>query len=274
LLRVLPRLGLPTLCLIAACGKAPTPDAGVPDAGADAGPTCLDPDSGTPDAGDGDGGDLSCLNQPLPAGAVSHLTISGFVTAAGLARKPVEGAQVELYDEAGTQVLSTAVSAPDGGTWSVDTDIGCAPFLGSLRASDPDAGFSDAWYYPAAPFRHDRAALELVVFDAAAQGLIAAIAQVTIQPGTGALALGVDDCSGHAMFGATVASSPAGKVRYVSEQGLPSPMGTATSSKGQALIFNVPPGSVELTATVNGQTLRSKTVTVRDGTITATTLTP
>jgi hypothetical protein len=271
---VLRRLALPTLCIFAAaCGKAPAPDAGV-DAGVDAGATCLDPDAGPADAGAGDGGDLSCLGQPLPVGAVGHLTISGFVTAAGIARKPIDGALVELFDPSGTRVLSSALSATDGGTWSVDTDLGCTPSVLALRAGKPDAGFADGWYYPPAPFRRDRQGLELVVFDAAAQALVAGIAQVTIQPGTGAIALGVDDCSGRAVFGATVASSPAGTVRYISELGFPSTNEMATTSKGQALIFNVAPGAVQLTATVGGQTLRSKTITVRDGTITTTTLTP
>lgn len=253
-----------------ACGKAPPVG---DDAGFDAGPVCLDSDSGVADAGPGDGGDFSCLGQPLPTVAVAQLDLGGFVTAAGLSRTPVEGALIELMDPSGS-VVASAVSGTDGGRYAVSTAIGCAPYAGSMRASKPDAGFSDNWYYPSAPWRMSRSSLELVIFDGAAQTLVAGIAGVTVQPGTGALALGVDDCAGRPMSGATVTTSPAGTVRYVSALGFPSATETATTGKGQLIVFNVPPGMVELNAMAAGQTLRSKRVLVHENAITSTTLTP
>ena len=262
------------LLLAAACSSPPAPiDAGT-DAGADAGRTCLDPDAGpTPDAGGLDGGDLTCLGQPLPTVAVDALAIEGFVSSAGLVRNPVAGALVELFDSSGA-LLDSATTTADGGRYQLDTVIGCAPLSGSVRGSNPDAGFFDIWYYPPQPWRRSRAGLELTIFDTAARNLAAGIAQVTIQNGTGALALGVEDCTGTPISGATVSTNAGGDVRYVSDLGLPSMMLTATTGKGQVLVFNVAPGDVMLTATVNGQTLRTKTVGVRADAITATTLVP
>ncbi len=264
----------PLLVVLSACsGKSPAADAGV-DAGVDAGPTCLDPDAGPPaDAGGFDGGDFSCKGMAPPAGAVQELRIGGTVTVAALMRSPVPGAKVELFDEAGT-LLDTSESNADGG-YTVKHDIGCAPFNGYVRGSHPDAGYYDFYYYPPAPWRRGRTDLELALLNDATRNLATLFAMVTITPGMGAIALGVEDCTRTPITGATIAVMPSGDVRYVAGNGIPvaPSMQSSTSPKGQALIFNVPPGSATVTVTVAGQTL-TRTVAVRADAITTTTLVP
>ncbi len=261
--------------VLVACGKTPSPvDSGVPDAGApDAGRQCLDPDAGPPvDAGERDGGDFSCAGQTPPQLATPSFTVDGTVTAAGISRNPVDGALVELFNAGGT-LLDSELSA-DGGSYQLGADLGCTALDGYLRASKPDAGFYDIYYYPTFPWRRPRSALELVVFDDAARQLVSAFAGVTIQAGTAALALGVDDCAGAPVSGATVATNPSGDVRYVAGNGLPTSGATSTSAKGQALVFNLPPGPVTLTVSARGQTFRVRTIPARADAITSTTLVP
>lgn len=273
---------LAPLFLLIACSSSPgpvdsgTPDAGTPDSGTpDAGKACLDPDSGTPsDAGRdaGDGGDFSCAGAAVPQLATPTFTVDGIVTSAGLTRRPVTGALVELFGPTGAP-LGTDVTA-DGGTYALSTDLSCAPLAGYLRASHRDAGFYDIYYYPPAPWRRPRSGLELVIFDDAARNLAAGFANVTIMNGTAALALGVDDCAGDPVSGATVTTTPMGDVRYVAASGLPSGTQMSTSSKGQVLIFNLPPGPVTVTGTARGHTFPMKTIDARADAITSTTLTP
>lgn len=266
--------------VLAACGKTPSPlDSGVPDAGSpdaggpDAGRQCLDPDAGPPvDAGERDGGDFSCAGQTPPQLATVTFTVDGTVTAAGISRNPVDGALVELFNAGGT-LLDSELSV-DGGRYALTTNVDCAPLDGYLRASKPDAGFYDIYYYPTFPWRRPRAALELVVFDNAARQLVSGFAGVTIQNGTAALALGVDDCAGAPVSGATVTTNPSGDVRYVAGNGLPTSGAMSTSAKGQALVFNLPPGPVTITVNARGQTFRVRTIDARVDAITSTTMTP
>lgn len=263
---------LALFAVLAGCsGKSPTPDAGV-----DAGPACLDPDAGpAADAGDQDGGDFSCLGMPRPTLAVRDLSIAGFVTTQnGFARNPVPGAHVVLLDENGT-VVDSSTADTDGGRYQLDHTIDCAPFNGAMRASGPDAGYYDFWYYPPTPWQRGRTDLELVILNDGARSLAALVAQVTIMNGTGTLALGIEDCTRTPSSGATVASTPPGDLRYVATNGIPAPPGmfNATTSRGQALIFNLPPGTVTVNVTVGGRVL-TKVASVRADSVTATTIVP
>lgn len=258
--------------LLAACsGKSPTPDAGV-----DAGPVCLDPDAGPPaDAGEADGGDFSCLGQVRPTVAVQDLSIAGFVAAQmGFARVRVPGAQVELFGPGGARVDS-AESDTDGGNYELGHGIGCTAFDGHIRASHPDAGYYDFYYYPPTPWQRGRTDLELVILNDSSRSLAALVAGVTIMNGTGQLALGVEDCTRTPVSNAVVTTMPAGELRYIATNGLPgmANMFPSTTSKGQALIFNLPPGDVTVTVTAQGKTL-TRVVPVRADSVTATTLVP
>lgn len=258
------------------CGKTPAPvDAGVDAGPPDAGPTCLDPDAGTvADAGaTSDGGDFGCRGQPLPRGAVASFTVDGLVTApAGFSRVNVDGALIELFGANGTVLAST--DSRDAGRYALSAEIGCEPLDGYVRGSKPDAGFYDIYYYPPAPWRRSRSSLELVILDDAARNLVSMIANVMIMNGTAVLALGVNDCAGEPVVGATVTSVPAGDVRYVAPNGIPTDQDMATTSKGQLLIFNLPPGPVQVTATARGTTFTVRTVIGRADAITSTNLTP
>lgn len=264
--------GVLCLCLVGACDKT-TPPTPLPDAGA---PRCLDdrPDASA-DAGAGDGGadagpDLSCQGQPAPGGGQAVLVLSGKVTTAGFTRTPRAGVTVELVQ--GGAVVATA-SSDDAGAWTVSASAGCAPFDGFLRtATPPDSGLFNAYDVPDRPWRYDRDGLELVLFDDTTRGLVGAIAGVTVQPGTGVIALSVEDCAGQPMEGVVLSTADAGTVRYVTAAGLPSSSLSATSANGQALVFNLPPGTASVSATLGAVPVAQRDVAVYPDAVTTTTL--
>lgn len=269
------------LCLwAAACSSKtnpPTPpdpvDAGPPDAGR----VCLDdtPDAGNADAGLADGGgdagpDLSCQGRAAPTGGQAVLVLRGTVTTAGFTRNPREGITVELVQ--GGAVVGSAIS-DDAGAWVVSAPGGCAPFDGFLRTDTaPDSGLFNAHYVPDRPWRYDRGGLELVLFDDTMRTLVGAIAGVTVRPGTGVIALSVDDCAGAGMGGVVFSTADAGTVRYVNAGGLPEAALTSTAASGQALIFNLAPGTATITATLGGATISQRDIPVHADTVTTTTL--
>ena len=271
-------LSLVTLGLfVVACGKAETPDAGldsgvVVDAGAPS--VCLPDgeDAGTPsDAGL----DFSCRGRTPVNGGQAELVVTGTATRAGFMRTPVANVVLDLVLLDGTVLASTL--SGDGGTYELRFDAGCAPLDAEVRATHPpdDAGFALSYSVPNGPFRYDRANLELVMFDQSTQGLVAAIASVTLVPGNAVLALTVEDCNGKDVEGAVVSTvSGMGDVRYVGPNGLPSNMFSATSASGDVLIFNLPGTSVEVVATLDGGVIGQRVIPIHGDAATGTFLAP
>ncbi|GEM_PF-2279474 len=266
----------------AACGT-PTPpkvDAGLTeDAGVDAGPlqVCLADtvDAGAASDAGWDGGyDFSCRGRAAMRGGQAELVIAGFVTRAGFARTPMADIRVDLLTASGS-VLATQLS-DDAGNYRLTFDAGCEPLNGEVRAThpSPDAGFYVSYSIPAAPWIRDRSSLEIFMFDPPTSGLVAALAGVTITDG-GVLALHVADCDGTAVSGAVISTAgDAGVVRYVGANGLPSSTATATNSSGDALIFNLPGTSVEVTATLDGGVIGARIVVVHPNAVSGSTITP
>lgn len=267
-----------TLSVVAfSCGKSEVPDAGVEqDAGFDAGPPplCLPDfeDAGPP----GDGGlDFSCRGRAPSSGGQAQLVVSGTATRAGFTRTPMEGILIDLLSLDGT-VLASAVSN-DAGVYRLAWDAGCYPLDGEVRAThpNPDAGYAVAYTSPAAPWKRDRAGLELVLFDTATRNLAAGIANVTLVDGGAVLALAVEDCNGNGVRGALVATTGAvGDVRYVGAAGLPTTMQMSTGPKGEVVIFNIPGSSVEVIATLDGGVIGQRVVQVHSDAATGTFLSP
>ncbi len=263
-----------------ACGTPVTPpvDAGT-DAGLDAGPqsVCLADtvDAGAASDAGWDGGyDFSCRGRAAIRGGQAELVIAGFATRAGFARKPMADIRIDLLAATGS-VLATQTT-DDAGNYRLTFDAGCEPLNGEVRATHPsaDAGFYVSYAIPAAPWNRDRSSLEIFMFDTQTAGLVAALSNVTVTDG-GVLALHVADCDGIAIAGAVVSTAgDAGVVRYIGASSLPSGTATATNSSGDALIFNLPGTSVEVTARLDGGVIASRVIAVHPNAVSGSTLFP
>jgi hypothetical protein len=80
--------------------------------------------------------------------------------------------------------------------------------------------------------------------------------------GKAVLAVHVVDCDGNSVAGATIATNPAGLVRYIAGTA-PSTTATVTDSTGQAFIFNVPAEPVVVSANLGASVLRAHTINAR-----------
>lgn len=273
-------LALVVVLALVGCGKADGPlDSGVTNV-VDAGPApvCLDdaPDASVVDSGIPVGTDFRCRGQARSAGGQSQLIITGKTSKAGIQRSVLSGVRLELLSREGV-VLATTVSAGDAGLYTLTYDAQCAALEGEVRATSPDvdAGYSVSYTVPESPWQYDRKNLELVMFDSSTSGLAAAVASVTIVPGTAALGVTVIDCAGDPVEGAVVTvPGDAGIVRYVGAVGLPTTTLSATGPTGDLVIFNVPGTSVEVTATRQGQVIGQRVVPVHADAISGTFLAP
>jgi len=210
-----------------------------------------------------------------PGGGQAELVLTGMTTRAGLTRTPLQGVLVELLALDG-RVLASTSSAGDAGSYRLTFDAGCLPVDGEVRATslDVDAGFAPAYAVPDLPWRYDRGNLELVLFDVSTQTLAALFANVQLSDGGAALALTLEDCEGNPVEGAEITTNDAGVIRYVGTSGLPSNMLSATSSEGQAVVFNLYGTSVTVTATRNGTVIGQRTVPIHEGAASGTTISP
>jgi hypothetical protein len=245
--------------------------------GGSGGQVCLEDrfDAGPPLDG-GNGTNFSCFGAAPGEGGQAELIILGNATRAGFTRTGLPDVQLDLLSTSGA-VLATTVSDVDGGAFRLTFDAGCAPLEGEVRAThlDPDAGFYLSYAVPAEPWRYDRSGLELVLFDGLTRGLAAQLAGVTIQNDTAVLALSIDDCDGKPVLDAVVRTADdAGVVRYVGPSGLPTTLLSATGTRGEVVIFNLPGTSADVIATIDGGVIARRVIPVHANAATGSTLHP
>ena len=205
-------------------------------------------------------GPLTCFGEPAPTTADPVVKITGTTTdPQDLTALP--GVAVALQD-ATMGTIATTISDANG-RFSITLNTNGTPVTNvNLLASA--IGRINTYYFPARPLTHD---LEITpglqVISSSESGLLAAGAGFTFTTGAGQILLSINDCIGgpqNGLSGATLASSPSGSVRYF--MGIqPSIPATATDAGGVALMANLPPGKVTLTATVGALTLPARTVT-------------
>jgi hypothetical protein len=167
---------------------------------------------------------------------------------------PVAGAAVEAFLVGTSSPIFTTTSDANG-AFSRQQGFGGMPRNAFLRAS-PN-GYLPSYFYPAVPIAGDvNLAIQMLAAEELATiTMIAGINQ--LDPGKTNLFVSVIDCNGAPVEGATVATTPAGTVRYFADK-MPSQTSIATDAiTGSALIANIPVSNTTISATVNGLTLRS-----------------
>ena len=197
---------------------------------------------------------FACHNQPLPTTAEPQITATGTVIAP-FTGNVVAGATVQGF-LVGTPVALFTVTTDAAGMFSQDQGTGGVPRDAFLKVTA--SGYADSYYHPAVPLTTD--------FDAQIQQLtpadvmtMAAFGEFSIDAGTGHVFIGVIDCNGAPIRGATVSTSPPGTLRYL-YQAMPSASAVATDESGVALVANLPPGPVTIEAMIDGRLLRSHTL--------------
>ena len=195
------------------------------------------------------------------------INVSGSASAIGLGgRDPVEGVVVEAYREGESTVVAMATSAADG-TFTVVVQTGGVPLDGYLLAKH--SPHKNTYLYPPAPLIADTNAATVLLLTSQTFDAVEALTRVTQDTAKGWIGIMVVDAANMPVAGATVSSTPAGVVKY-NASGAPSETAVMTDTDGIAFVFNVGPGTVNVSASKAGSTFRPHPLNARAGEITTT----
>lgn len=220
-------------------------------------------------------GAFSCLGQALPVTAPDPTPLSGKAyTINGASLGPLAAAKVEAYKDGANPVIAMATTAADG-AYSVDLPTAGVPLSGHLKFTK--ATYLDSYVYPPTPVYAATTNGSTLVVNQGGLDLLTTVAQAQDPDTSGAMGIVLIDCNGDYIAGGTVTvkqgATAVGTVRYTTG-GLPDKAATQTDSSGYVLVFDVPPGNVDIGAKVGGMTLRAHTVVVTAHAITITAIVP
>jgi len=181
--------------------------------------------------------------------------------------------QMDELSQADQDYLKTKEAADTTNTpgfYGLTILTGGTPVDGYVRVTE--SGHITTYAYPAQPITRDT--LDNISMVTPAEfSLLAAAAGITPQAGKGFIGVLVKDCTGSAITGATVSTTPAATVLY-NVAGVPSSSATATAGDGIAYVANVTAGDVTVKASASGHTLRQHVVNARGDVITLTEIRP
>lgn len=250
------------LCACSNNKQAPADAPKIIDAAIDAKPIDAPPDAQT--------FDFSCLDMPLPTTATATITLSGSVQVLTFnggtpVLTPVADAKVDACkvgaanctgaNHFGLQATSAALS----GAWSIGpvTTVPAAQPLDAFVHMTPPAASSQrpTSVYPAQPFVANQGTIPVITFTDGMGGsfaLIQAFAGHQQNPANGLVVIAVTDCASKPLKGAIVHVKQNGaEVGQIFDASALSAM-----AGGGFIVFNVPPGPVDVSATFMGMDFR------------------
>ncbi len=212
-------------------------------------------------------GPFTCLGAAPPTTAKQLVMVSGHVVEPSNL-SPISGAMVALQGAQMTSLFMATTDASGGFTFTLNTNG--TPAAGfDLFASA--TGRLSTYYYEPHPITDDISA-DLALLSTQEAAALGMGGGVQIDATHGAALVTVRDCNAMPLAAATVTAS-AGVVRYFNGV-QPSMTATATDGGGVALVAQVPPGPLTLSATVQGMKLPDHQFTVIANTFIQTTLPP
>jgi hypothetical protein len=170
---------------------------------------------------------------------------------------PLAGITVALQSAEMATISSVTTDA--AGAFSFDLNTNGHPVSG-LDLFATMSGLVDTYFFPSRPISADLDVPLSVLSDSEALALSQG-GQFTPVIGEGSILITVDDCTSSGLAGGTLTSTPAGTIVYFSGV-QPDPTLHMTDGGGVAIIANLTPGKVTVTATVQGKTLPSHDVAV------------
>ena len=203
--------------------------------------------------------DFSCITNSQPTTAPAQITASGRTIELTLGGPvPLGGMTVDVYASGGTAPVSTTTSDMTAGAWSTGAmATGMVPWDGFLKASKD--GYRTAFFVPPQKINADYAGVDILTGAADTWSTLEQITHNT-QDDTvnGAFMLKVTDCAGQPITDSVV-NLKQGNTAVGSDFNL----GTlSTKAKGLHIVYNVPAGPTEVTATYMGMTFPTQPLVV------------
>ena len=223
--------------------------------------------------------DFSCAGATPPAVA-TMVSVNGTVQAVdlngttpsivALANAKVDACKVGAPNCTSTNHFgSQATSAADGSYTIGPVTTGGSPVDAYLDADPNMTGYRHIYVYPPAPIRADIPGPVLTFTPTAFAG-IQLFLGVNQSAANGMIAIGIVDCKGTGVNGATISTKQGGvEVGDKKDAGTFNPMGG-----GFWLVFNVPPGDTEVSATYMSHTFAAHVVKSVANTTTETVVVP
>lgn len=190
-------------------------------------------------------------------GGAAPTTAPDMVTLAGNAYDrytPVEvsGAQVTAYRTVDPSHSLYSATSDASGNFAGSLNLGGIPFAGYAKITAP--GYVDTYVFPSTVIVADAMIGSVEFMQATVAGLSTRFATQLDMTKAQVLVV-ANDCDGMGIEDAQVSTEPAAPVFYLSNY-MPAPAGTtATDNTGAAILLNVPPGPVHVTATAGSITL-------------------
>lgn len=195
-----------------------------------------------------------CVGQAYPTTAPASITVSG--TVSDFISGPLAGAKVLAF-KTGTAAAIDSATTDAGGAFSMSVSTGGTPLDGYLKATN--TGYMDTYAFPSAPLPAN-AAITVPMVTSTEFNLLATQAGATPVAGNGSLGIRPVDCTGAAVTGATVTTSPSS-----------SPY---TDGQGDFFVFNAAPGNVDVGASFQSHTFHGHTIVAKADAVTITIIAP
>jgi len=215
-------------------------------------------------------GPYSCVGARPPATAPQLVTLGGTVRDPENL-SPVIAASVQLQTAPTGSVIASTVTDLNG-HFSFDVNTNGAPVTG-LDIHISATGFVDSYYFPSRPIAADIELDIVSLLTTSEASTLFSDAGLTMTSGDGHILMSISDCNEMPLPGGTLASAPAGTIRYFNGI-IPAQSATMTGPGGVVLDANLVPGNVTLTAMDDGHTYPQVQVSVVANAFTVTDLQP
>jgi hypothetical protein len=198
--------------------------------------------------------------------AQKYLTFAG--TTVDTSGAKVDGTLVEwAIDPTPTPIANTTSNS--AASYTLVVPYNGVSLAGLVHAAH--TGYLDTYLYPAAPLTAGGTLDVLLISQTVLDGLCAA-EQVTCDSTKAFLIIAAVDSANTLLAGVTISTAPAGIVKYDGGNGVPTPTATTTASDGRAYVFQVPPGTTTVAATMTGRTFAQHSFIARHGAFTGTSI--
>lgn len=200
--------------------------------------------------------DFTCHGVDQPTRAADPVMLDAFINDSyGFSLLP--DAVVDLIATDDDTVLDRTIS-DEGGTLAFRVTTGGAPVDHYTRTTHDL--FVTSYVYPSGPLVEDESHRALPLLPPVWRAELALFAGVALDPTKGIVEVIVTDCVGNRVEGATVDFHTPGATVAYWDLTFTDASATTTTQNGHAWAFNVPPGVVDATITVDGLQWRSRPV--------------
>lgn len=219
------------------------------------------------------GSDSKMMTMADASSVPATITVSGVASERSLSgTTAVKDLLVAAYSKTDTSTPVVTTMTDTSGKYTLVIPTLGKPVDGFIKATK--TGYLDTYLYAPAPMTADFANAALNELTPNEYDLLSGtLCGVTEAAGMGTVAVEVVDTAQATVAGAATTTTPAASKSCYDQGGFPNKSASVTDTDGVAIMFNVAPGSVMVSATKTGATFQTHTINVVAGAFTTTLIT-